>query len=241
MAGNGWIKFLVERNRDVVMQCHSQMMVKDDWDYFDINSVFTMLDQNLTVLFRYEGGGVPVRFKLDVALAEAKLLSVLGQVSLADMAFSLDIQTPIEEFEEFNFSGQFGATSMKSIAAFRRGRVKRDLSLDYNIDQYGARVDIKTPLTSMRRVRFAAEVMADSTVEFSFDTEGVRDFSLGVKYNFAELMTTGNILAVFKCPFFNVDYRLLIDYHNIDGNFDNGFDVKFSGKIQHSTLKFDTD
>ena len=197
-----------------------------------------MLDhKNFTVLFHYEasraleGGGVsPLKFKLEMQHGEDQLCSILGQVSLADMAFTLDIQTPIQDFEEFNFSGQFGVTSIKSIAAFRRGRVKRDLSFDYNIDQHGARIDIKTPLHSMRRVRFAAEVMADSTVEFSFDTEGARDFSLGVKYNFVELMTSGNILAVFKCPFFNLDYRVVIDYHNIDGNFDNGFDVKFSGK-----------
>ena len=237
VEGEGWIEFLVERNTEVVMQCHSQIIVMDNWNYFDVNSVFAMLDRkNFTVLFHYEasraleGGGVsPLKFKLEVQHGEEQLCSILGQVSLADMAFTLDIQTPIQDFEEFNFSGQFGATSIKSIAAFRRGRVKRDLSFDYNIDHHGARIDIKTPLNSMRRVRLAAEVMADSTVEFSFDTEGARDFSLGVKYNFVELMTSGNILAVFKCPFFNLDYRFAIDYHNIDGNFDNGFDVKFSG------------
>ena len=238
--GNGWIEFLVERNTEVVVKCHSQIIVRDNWDYFDVNSVFTMLgSKNFTVLFHYEasraleGGGVsPLKFKLEMHHGEEQLCSILGQVSLADMAFTLDIQTPIQDFEQFNFSGQFGATSIKSIAAFRRGRVKRDLSFDYNIDQQGARIEIKTPLKSMRRVRFAAEVMADSTVEFSFDTEGAKDFSLGVKYNFVELMTSGNILAVFKCPFFNLDYRFVIDYHNIDGNFDNGFDVKFSGKTK---------
>ena len=240
--GVGWIELLVERNTEVVMHCHTEIIVSDDWNYFDVNSVFTMLGRkNFTVLFHYEasraleGGGVsPLKFKLELQHGEEQFCSILGQVSLADMAFTLDIQTPIQDFEEFNFSGQFGATSIKSIAAFRRGRVKRDLSFDYNSDQHGARIDIKTPLRSMRRVRFAAEVMADSTVEFSFDTEGARDFSLGVKYNFVEMMTSGNILAVFKCPFFDLDYRFLIDYHNIDGNFDNGFDVKFSGKARSS-------
>ena len=239
--GDGWIEFLVERNTEVVMHCHSQIIVRSNWDNFDVNSVFeTLGHKNITVLFHYEdpppfirdGVGVdpPIKFKLELEHGEEQLGSILGQVSLADMAFSLDIQTCIQDFEQFNFSGQFGATSIKSIAAFRRGREKRDLSFDYNIDQYGARIDIKTPLHGMRRVRFAAEVMADRTLEFSFDSVGARDFSLGVKYNFAELMTSGSILAVFKCPFFDLDYRLVIDYHKIDGNFDNGFDVKFSGE-----------
>ena len=228
--GTGFIELLFEINREIVSKLYTDLDMVNDWSEVEVLSVFWMVGRvNTTIHFHYEAG-IPKRFNLEVDYGQDKVFSILGQVSLDDLAFSLDIKTPIPDFEEFNFSGQLGATSIKSIASFRHGygRGKRDLSFDYNISKSGASIAIQTPLDSMKSVRFSTNIMSDSSAEFSFETEGEKDFSFGVKYNFSDQYTSGHILSVVRCPYLNSDYRLLIDYNDIDGNFENGFDVKFN-------------
>ena len=72
---------------------------------------------------------------------------------------------------------------------------------------------------------------------FSFDTQGYNDISFGIKYDFNESFTSGELFGVFKCPFINSDYMVTISYDNLDGIFDNGINTKFS-MYESDILKF---
>ena len=243
---NGNIGFKIEVNKEIIMQLTSTLTMSQDQKNFQLAAVFRAVGQNdVNIDFEYELG-IPYKATFTIQY-QGQVYSMAGKLSLDDLAFSIVVKTPIEDFEEFNFSGQFGTTSMKTIYSFQQGRSKRHVSFGYNIDENGANIEIQTPLESMKKVKFKTEMMGDKQVTFSFESEGNQDFSFGLKYDLKAYMTAGDILAVFRCPYISADYKVILDYNNLDGIFDNGLNaklsfyesdtVKFSGKISRTPGK----
>eukprot|EP00092_Neocalanus_flemingeri_P021561 GFUD01023385.1.p1 GENE.GFUD01023385.1~~GFUD01023385.1.p1 ORF type:complete len:4113 (+),score=926.88 GFUD01023385.1:759-12341(+) len=243
---NGNIGFKIEANGVSIIQLTNKLTMSEDQKNFELAALFKAVGRkDVNIDFEYELG-IPYKATLTVQ-SDGQVYSMAGKLSLDDLAFSIDVKSPIKDFEEFNFAGQFGTTSMKTIYSFNQGRSKRHISFEYDIDKNGANVEIQTPLESMKRIQFKAGVMGDKGFTFSFDSEGHHDFSFGLKYDLQAYQTSGDLLAVFKCPHINADYKVIVGYNNLDGSFENGInakfsffesgDIKFAGKIARTPGK----
>ena len=237
---NVFIQF--EKNQDKLFTLDVDFTISTDWKKIEVTSKMSIpgvLKEDMNFNMKLEKNK-----QLAATLIQGMVTyGVDVNISLPEKAFKIKIILPSDDIE---IAGQFGSTEFIATYSVGLPRKKREVSLGYKNEDDVMQISLQAPISEWKGVRFAAGYQADAkAANFNFETHGDNnDFAFGLKYDFSEYLTTGNLFGKLVYPKFNIDYNAKLQYDDVDGNFKNGFNGKFnfesfgvnliSGEIQRS-------
>ena len=230
------IDFEVNINGAAVVVFNNKFLFSSDYSNFEITSNMITPIENWTSMNLQVGWKNQDPYGLKMKFTrEGVEYSVVGKISMSRKELLIVVSTPHEGFEYLRLHGRFGSTStvQKFMMSYPNNKVKRELGFEYGIEDQTAFMRMKTPMDSLRSVSVKSSMLADSgsQLDFDFETEGENnDFNFGLKYDFSQGFSTASVKAKMQHPQLKPAVEVALDYKNVDGNFENGFEGEFQIK-----------
>ena len=166
--------------------------------------------------------GTPNKVDFSIQIGD-QLLEISALIFTPEYAYSIAFKTPIEDYEKFTISGQFGSTSLKSIYSFKNHRMKRSVNMEYDHSDGGFVFDADMPNVKFKRFAFKNQ---RSIKEFVLD-QG-RDFSMKIQYNASALKSSGDFSINLQYARYQANYTVTLIYEIPDEDLSKGLSAKFA-------------
>ena len=166
--------------------------------------------------------GTPKKIDFSLKIGD-KLYKIFALIFTQEYAYSITFKTPIEDYEEFTLSGQFGSTALKSIYSFKNHRMKRSVNMEYDHSDHGFVFAADMPYLKFKRFALKFD---RSTKEFVLDHG--RDFSIKIQYNASAVRSSGDFSVNIQYSRYMANYTVSLVYEIPEENLAKGLSAKFS-------------
>ena len=215
---NGLFGLKLEVNKFRIFQLLSELSLLNYNRNFKMNTIIEgvgipKIIQNLSCSV-----GTPNKVDFSFQMGN-QLFEISALIFTPEYAYSIVFKTPIEDYEEFTISGQFGSTALKSIYSFKNHRMKRSVNMEYDHIDGGFVFDADMPYVKFKRFAFNNQ---------EFVLEQGRDFSIKVQYNASAVKSSGDFSINLQYARYQANYTLTLIYEIPDEDLSRGLSAKFS-------------
>ena len=215
---NGLFGLKLEINQMKVFQLLSELSLLNNNKKFKMDTIIEGLGIPTVIQKLSCTVGTPNKIDFSLQVGE-QLLEIFALIFTPEYAYSIIFKTPIEDYEEFTISGQFGSTSLKSIYSFKNHRMKRSVNMEYHHNDGGIVFDADMPSLKFKRFAF-------SNKEFVID-QG-RAFSIQIQYNASSLRSSGDFSINLQYARYEANYTVALIYEIPDEDLSKGLSAKFT-------------
>ena len=216
---NGLFGLKLEVNQLKVFQLLSELSLLNKNKNFKMDTIIEGLGIPTIIQKLSCTVGTPNKIDFSLQVGDQLLLEILALIFTPEYAYSIVFKTPVEDYEEFTISGQFGSTSLKSIYSFKNHRMKRSVKMEYDHGDGGFVFDADMPFMKFKRFAF-------NNKEFVLD-QG-REFSIKLQYNASAARSSGDYSINLQYARYQANYTVTLIYEIPDEDLSKGLSAKFA-------------